>query len=145
MGDVALNAPAGVKPKRSGKRKKANGLDTQVEAEAKVQRERADAAEARIREMETAPVLITKMADTELSGMLRQKHLMDVAVVKANDLVREAEDSQAVALMMNSAYSVSWKALQKKYGLPEGVDVDWTTGEIFRQKAPSQVDNLKED
>ncbi len=143
MGDIALNAPEGTKPKKSGTKKtKASGLDTQAEAETKVQRERADAAESKIREMEDAPVLLVRMDDPEVASMVQQKHTMDIAVGKANQIAQEAKDSQTVVIMLSSAYNASWVALQKKYGLPEDVDVDWVTGEVFRRKVPAQVDNL---
>lgn len=145
MSDVALNAPENTQPKRSGKKDKSNGKKCQAVAEAKVQRERADAAEARIRDIEEAPTLIVKMDDSELSNMNRDKRLTDAAVSKANALLAEAADARMVALMLNSAYNASWVSLKKKYGLPEDVDVDWTTGEVFRKKISIQVDSLEKD
>lgn len=145
MGDLALNAPEGTKPKKSGKKiKKINGLDVQADMEIKVQRERADAAESRIREIEDAPILLIRLDDSELSSMLQQQHMLDTMVEKSNKAAQEAKDSQTVVIMLNSAYNTSWVVLKKKYGLPEDVDVDWTTGEIFRKKAPARVDNIKE-
>ncbi len=145
MADIALNAPEGTSPKRSGKKNKSSGKKCQAVAEAKVQRARADAAEARIRDIEDAPALIAKLDDSELLNMTRNKRLMDEAVSKANVLTGEIADARTVALMLNSAYNVSWVSLKKKYGLPEDVDVDWTTGEVFRKKISIQVDTVEED
>lgn len=144
MADIALNAPEGTPPKRSGNKSKSDGKKCQAVAEVKVQRARADAAEARIRDMEDASALIAKLDDSELLDMTRNKRLMDAAVSKANGLTVEVVDARTIALMLNSAYNVSWVSLKKKYGLPEDVDVDWTTGEVFRKKIPIQVDTIEE-
>lgn len=137
MGDLALNVSGKTRSKKSGK-------STQSEAEIKVQRKRADAAEARVQELENAPVLLAKLDSKELSSMVRQKNFADAAVVKANELAAEIVDARVVALMMTNAYNASWVDLKKKYGFPEDVDVDWVTGDVFRKKISIQVDSLKE-
>lgn len=137
MGDLALNVSGKTRSKKSVK-------STQSEAEIKVQRKRADAAEARVQELENAPVLLAKLDSKELSSMVRQKNFADAAVVKANELAAEIVDARVVALMMTNAYNASWVDLKKKYGFPEDVDVDWVTGDVFRKKISIQVDSLKE-
>ncbi len=142
MGDLALNTPEGKIPKKSGDKKpKTDGKDTQMEAEVKVQSERADAAEERIREMEDAPVLIVRLDEAELAIMVQQQATLQAAAGEANKAAQGLKDLQTVAIMLNSAYNAAWVALQKKHGLPEDVDVDWTTGEVFRKKVSTQVDN----
>lgn len=141
MSDLALNTPEGEKPKKSGGKKSEAICHTQMEAEVKVQSDRANAAEERIREMEDAPVLIVRLDEPELAVMVQQQETVKAAVGEANKAVRELKDLQTVVIMLNSAYSASWVALQKKHGLPDDVDVDWTTGEVFRKKSSTQVDN----
>lgn len=129
MGDIPLNKPA-----KSAKNKKPSNTAAMLEAQAETEKSRADAAEATIREMENTPIRLVVLDSAEFNNILKQKTLMEEAVNKANTMGQEAADAQGVALMMNSAYSATWTLLQKKHGLPDDVDVDWTTGEIFRKK-----------
>lgn len=131
MGDLPLNGSKGQTAKnKSSKKTTGKGSD----AEVAVERQRADAAEAQIREMEAAPDLIARLEEGELSGLTRQRSLMEDSIKKANDLTAEMVDAKTVALMMHSAYNVAWREVQSKYGLPQDVDIDWTSGEIFRKK-----------
>lgn len=141
MSDIALNAPEGETPKRSGGEEDEASQPTQMEVEVKVQSERANAAEEKIREMEDAPVLLVRLDEAELAILVQQQATLKAAAGEANKVAQELKNLQTVAIMLNSAYNVAWVALQKKHGLPEDVDVDWTTGEVFRKKVSPQVDN----
>lgn len=141
MSDIALNAPEGETPKRSGGEEDEASQPTQMEVEVKVQSERANAAEEKIREMEDAPVLLVRLDEAELAILVQQQATLKAAAGEANKVAQELKNLQTVAIMLNSAYNAAWVALQKKHGLPEDVDVDWTTGEVFRKKVSPQVDN----
>ena len=95
MGDLPLNGPRkrghSTKPK-SGKR------------EVEVERSRAEAAEARVSELESAPILLVVLSQEELSAMARQRQLMEAAVEDANIKLSAANDARAIAKMMNSAF-----------------------------------------
>lgn len=137
MGDIPLN-----KSKATGS-KKSCGKAERLQAEVSTAIGRAEAAEAIVRDMEKAPVLLTVLSLQELKGMSRQKELMTKAVDSANTLINEAEEAREIASMLKSAYNSTWAILQKRYSLPEDVDVDWTTGEIFRKKP--KLDNQMKD
>ncbi len=127
MGDIPLNGPK--KKGRSAKPKGGRNLQKEVE----VEHSRAEAAEARVSELESAPTLLVVLNQEELSAIVRQRQLMEAAVEDANIKLSTANDARAIAQMMNSAYSSTWLDLRKRHGLPEDIDVDWTSGEIFRK------------
>jgi hypothetical protein len=99
-----------------------------------VERNRADAAEARIRELEQVQAVLTVLSEPEFLNLKRQKQIMQGKIEDANKVSTQAADAQAIAIMLNIAYNKTWSDLQKKYGLPDSVDVDWDTGEVFRQR-----------
>ncbi len=139
MSDVPINRTTTERVDVEPKKDKKSNVVTDLENKIAVERGRAEAAETTIKEMESAPFLLVVLDPKELAGISRQKTFMQEAVEKANATGKEAADSQVVALMLNNAYTTAWVSIQRKYGLPEDVDVDWTTGEIFRKKP--NIDN----
>lgn len=125
MTDLALNG--GDTEKKARKTKSNAKTEEMVPVSAfKVETARADAAEERIKEMESAPVLLTILDEKELNGLTRQKFLLGEAVEQSKELTQKAADAQAVAVMMGTAYNHAWSDVRKKHGLPEDVDVDWS-------------------
>lgn len=124
MGDLSLSGDEKTEKKPSGSKDPA----------LTVERARADAAENRIRELEAAQKVITRLTPEEISNLKVQQNTLADAQSSYKTLAQELTKAQTLAIMLLTAYNKAWSDLQRKYGLPEDVEVDWTTGDIFRKK-----------
>ncbi len=121
MGDVPIKSG---KTKRKGS-KEAAALRKELQA-AKQENEKLKAKEGPMATLEPQ----------ELSDLLSQKSVVGRAEKDAGAALAEAQRTQALLTMLRTAYSLRWTEIQKKHGLPADMDMNWTSGEVFRKKKP---------
>ena len=80
---------------------------------------------------------IFKLPADDLKALNIQKTFTESAVNEAAEIQSKLFKAQVVANMMQAAYNTAWQATQRKHGLPESIDVDWTDGSIFRKNPKS--------
>ena len=78
---------------------------------------------------------IFKLPEDDLKALNIQKTFTENAVEEATEAQSKLFKSQVVANMMQAAYNAAWTVIQRKHGLPEVIDVDWTDGSIFRKSS----------
>lgn len=121
MGDVPI------KPSKGKAKRKAS-------KEAAALREELRAAKRENEKLKAKDGPIATLEPQELSELLSQKSTVDRAQKDAEVALAEAQRAQALLVMLRSAYNLRWTEIQKQHGLPADMDMNWTSGEVFRKK-----------
>jgi len=83
---------------------------------------------------ELAARFITDLSEEDFKSLKIQKTFMDEAVAAATEAQAESFKRQVIAKMLQTAYNAAWRVVQQKHELPESLDVDWTSGSVYRKE-----------